>query len=113
MFRKPSTLFRIIAHSPKNGKVRPLTSLFRLLPNDDTEEVVSTDTRTHQFEIAFSSTVSGEQDLYEQCYNKNEESVCDSDDDMPELTRTPEQTFDATKTKTHQDTLMFTMMTMP
>ena len=66
MFRKPSTLFRIIAYNPQNGKVRPLASLFKLLPNDDTEEVVSTDTRTHQFEIAFSSTVSGEQDLYEQ-----------------------------------------------
>ena len=64
MFRKPSTLFRIIAYNPQNGKVRPITSLFKLLPNDDTDEVVSTDTRTHQFEIAFSSTVSGEQDLY-------------------------------------------------
>ena len=93
MFRKPSTLFRIIADSPQNGKVRPLTSFCKLLPNDDDrEEVVSTDTKTYQFEIAFSSTVSGEQDLYEQCYNKNEESVCDSDEDMPELTRTPGQT---------------------
>ena len=53
MVRKPSTLFRIIACSPQNGKVRPLTSLYKLLPDDDTEEVVSTDTRTHQFEIAF------------------------------------------------------------
>ena len=25
--------------------------------------------------------------------------MCDSDNDMPELTRTPEQTFDATKTQ--------------
>ena len=27
VFRNPLTLFRIIAHSPNNGKVRPLTSL--------------------------------------------------------------------------------------
>ena len=27
LFRKPSTLFRIIAYSPQNNKVRPLTSL--------------------------------------------------------------------------------------
>ena len=27
LFRKPSTLFRIIAYSPPNNKVRPLTSL--------------------------------------------------------------------------------------
>ena len=44
IFRKPSTLFRIIAYNPQNGKVKPLTSLYKLLPNDDTEEVVSTDT---------------------------------------------------------------------
>ena len=42
-FRKPSTLLRIITYNPKNGKVRPLTSLYKLLPNEDTEEVVSTD----------------------------------------------------------------------
>ena len=55
--------------------------------------------QAHQFEITFSSAVSGEQDLYKQCYSKNEESVCDSDDDMPELTITPEQTFDETNTQ--------------
>ena len=44
LFRKPSTLFRIIAYSPQNNKVKPLTSLYKTLPNDDTEEVVSTDT---------------------------------------------------------------------
>ena len=104
MFRKPSTLFRIIAYNPQNGKFRPLTSLFKLLPNNDTEEVVSSDTRTHQFEIAFSSTVYDE-------YN----NVCDSDEDMPELTKTPEQTLMKLTPNTNpsQDTLMFTMMTMP
>ena len=75
IFRKPSILLRIIAFSPQNVKVRLLTSLHKLLPNDDTEEVVSTDTRTYQFEITFFSTVSVEQDLYEQCYNKNKECV--------------------------------------
>ena len=44
LFRKPSTLFRIITYSPQNGKVKPLTFLYKILPNDDTEEVVSTDT---------------------------------------------------------------------
>ena len=44
IFRKPSTLFRIIAYSPQNVKVKPLTPLSKLLPNDATEEVVSTDT---------------------------------------------------------------------
>ena len=39
-----TTKFRIIAYSPQNGKVKPLTSLHKLLPNDDTEEVVSTAT---------------------------------------------------------------------
>ena len=44
LFRKPTTLFRIITCSPQNGKVKPLTSFYKILPNDDTEEVVSTDT---------------------------------------------------------------------
>ena len=44
LFRKPTALFKIIAYSPQNNKVKPLTSLCKILPNDDTEEVVSTDT---------------------------------------------------------------------
>ena len=44
IFRKPNTQFRILAYNPHNGKVKPLTSLHKLLPNDDTEEVVSTAT---------------------------------------------------------------------
>ena len=51
LFERPSALFRIIAYSPQNGKVRPLTSLYKLL---SIEEVVSSDIRTHQLEIAFS-----------------------------------------------------------
>ena len=61
MFERPSTLFRIIAHSPQNGKVRPLTSLYKLL---SVEEVVSSDIRTHQLEIAFSDP--DEQQLYDE-----------------------------------------------
>ena len=47
LFRKPSTLFRNIAYNPqnsKNNKVKPLPSFYKLMPNDDIEEVVSTDT---------------------------------------------------------------------
>ena len=51
LFDNPKTLFRIIAYNPQNGKVRPITSLYKLLP---VEEVVSSDVRSHQFEIAFS-----------------------------------------------------------
>ena len=80
MFDRPSTLFRIIAYSPQNGKVRPLTSLYKML---SIEEVVSSDIRTHQLEIAFSDP--GEQQLCDECHPKIEESVCDSGDDVPEL----------------------------
>ena len=54
------------------------------------EEVVSSDIRTHQLEIAFSDP--GEQQLYDECHPKIEESVCDSDDDVPELVSLPELT---------------------
>ena len=43
LFRKPSTLSRIITYNPQSNKVKPLTSLYKLMPNDD-PEVVSTDT---------------------------------------------------------------------
>ena len=45
LFENPNTLFRIIAYNPQNGKVRPVTSLYKLLP---VEEVISSDVRTHQ-----------------------------------------------------------------
>ena len=44
----------------------------------------------HQFEIAFSSAVNGEYDLYVQYYNKNEESVCEPNDEVPEYVSLPE-----------------------
>ena len=43
-FDNPNTLFRIIVYIPQSDKVKPLISLYKLMPNDDTEEVVSTDT---------------------------------------------------------------------
>ena len=51
LFDNPKTLFRIIAYNPQNGKVRPITSLYKLQP---IEKVVSCDYKTHHFEIAFS-----------------------------------------------------------
>ena len=45
----------------------------------------------HQFKIAFSSTVNGEHNLCVQNCNKNEESVCEPDDDeVPEYVSLPE-----------------------
>ena len=79
LFDTPNTLFRIIAYNPQNGKVRPITSLYKLLP---AEEVVSIDVRTHQLEIAFSEPE--EQALYEECPRRMECCVSDSDDEVPE-----------------------------
>ena len=42
LFNKPNTLFKIISYIPQSNKVKPLTS--KPMPNDDIEEVVSTDT---------------------------------------------------------------------
>ena len=97
MFERPNTLFRIIAYSPQNGKVRPLTSLYKLL---SIEEVVSSDKRTHQLETAFSDP--GEQQLYDECHLKIEDSVCDSDDDVPELVFIPELTPEEKEAQQHQ-----------
>ena len=52
LFENPNTLFRIIAYNPQNGKVRPITFLYKLTP---VKEVVLSDVRTHQLEIAFST----------------------------------------------------------
>ena len=87
LFDNPKTLFRIIAYNPQNGKVRPITSLYKLLP---VEEVVSSDIRTHQLEIAFSEPE--EQALYEEYPRKIENCVSDSDDEIPELEFIPDLT---------------------
>ena len=40
LFRNSITLFKIIAYNPQNGKVKPLTPFYKLLLNENTEEVV-------------------------------------------------------------------------
>ena len=87
LFDNPNTLFRIIAYNPQNGQVRPITSLYKLLP---VEEVVSSDARTHQLEIAFSEPE--EQALSEECPRRMECCVYDSDDEVPELEFIPDLT---------------------
>ena len=81
LFDNPKTLFRIIAYNPQNGKVRPITSLYKLL---QVEEVVLSDVRSHQLEIAFSEPE--EQALCEDYPRRIESCVSDfDDDDVPEL----------------------------
>ena len=88
LFDNPKTLFRIIAYNPQNGQVRPITSLYKLLP---VEEVVSSDVRSHQLEIAFSEPE--EEALCEDYPRRIESFVSDSDDDdVPELEFIPELT---------------------
>ena len=88
LFDNPKTLFRIIAYNPQNDKVRPITQLYKLLP---VEEVVSSDIKTHQLEIAFSEPE--EKALCEEHPRRIECCVSNSDDDdihelefIPELT---------------------------
>ena len=44
LFDNPNTLFRIIVYIPQSNKIKPLILLYKLMPNDDIEEVVSIDT---------------------------------------------------------------------
>ena len=69
--------------------MRPITSLSKLLP---VEEVVSSDVRTHQLEIAFSEPE--EQTLYEECPRMMECCVSVSDDEVPELEFIPDVTLE-------------------
>ena len=87
LFDNPKTLVRIIAYNPQNGKVKPITSLYKLQP---VEEVVSSDVRTHHLEIAFSEPE--EQALCEDYPRRIESCVSDLDDDVPELEFIPELT---------------------
>ena len=84
LFDNPKTLFRIIAYNPQNGKVRPITSLYKLQP---VKKVVSSDVRTHHFEIAFSEPKEQEQEQQESCV-----PISDDDDDVPELEFIPDLT---------------------
>ena len=43
LFRNSITLFKIITYNPQNGKVKPSIPSYKLLPNEYTEEVISTD----------------------------------------------------------------------
>ena len=81
LFDNPKTLFRIIAYNPQNGKVRPITTSYKLQP---IEEVVSCDVKPYHFEIAFSKPE--EQDFSEDNQRREESCVSVSDDDeVPEL----------------------------
>ena len=93
LFDYPNTLFRIIVYNPQNGKVRPITSLYKLLP---VEEVVSSDVRIHQLEIAFSEPE--EQALYEEC-PRMECCVYGSDDEVPGLEFIPDLTPEEKETQ--------------
>ena len=79
LFDNPNTLFRIIAYNPQNVKVRPVISTYKLYQD---EEVVSSDVRTHQLEIAYSTP--DEEVLYEE-YPSRMECCVDPDEDVPDL----------------------------
>ena len=102
LFDDPKTLFRIIAYDPQNGKVRPITSLYKLLP---VEEVVSSDVRTHQLKTAFSEPE--EQALCEDYPRRIESCVSDSDDDVPELEFIPDLTPEEKEAKQLRDDTRF------
>ena len=79
LFDNPNTLFRIIAYNPQNGKVRPVISTYKLYQE---EEVVSSDVRIHQLEIAYSKP--DEEVPYEE-YPSRMECCVDPDEDVPDL----------------------------
>ena len=88
LFDNPKTLFRIIAYNSQNGKVRPITSLYKSQP---VEEVVSCDDKTHRLEIAFSEPE--EIDMCEDYPGTMETCVSVTDDnDVPELEFIPDLT---------------------
>ena len=87
LFDNPKTLFRIIAYNPQNGKVRPITTLYKL---QTIEEVVSCDAKPYHFEIAFSKPE--EQDFNEDNHRREESCVSVSDDEVPELEFIPDLT---------------------
>ena len=102
LFDHPNTLFGIIAYNPQNGKVRPITSLYKILP---VEEVVSSDIRTHQLEIAFSEPE--EQAFYEEYPRRIENCVSDDDDDVAELEFIPDLTPEEKEAKQLRDDKRF------
>ena len=109
LFDNPNTLFRIIVYNPQNGKFRPVISTYKLYQD---EEVVSSDVRTHQLEIAYSTL--DEEVLHEEypsrmecCVDPNED-VPDlvSDEEIPDLVTNPDLTYEgkeAQEQKADQD----------
>ena len=67
--------------------------------------MVSSDIRTHQFEIAFSEPE--EQALYEEYPRRIENCVSDSDDDIPELEFIPDLTSEVKEVKQLRDDKRF------
>ena len=103
LFDSPNTLFRIIAYNPQNGKVRPITSTYKLyLPMMSTcqyfqeEEVVSSDARNADLETT-PSAPNGEVISVEHPSRiinsvNHDEDVPDliSDDEIPDLVSKPD-----------------------
>ena len=102
LFDNPKTLFIIIAYNPQNGKVRQITSLYKLLP---VEEVVSSDVRIHQLEIAFSEPE--EQALYEEYPRRMDLCASDSDNKVPELEFIPDLTLEVKEVQELKDDKRF------
>ena len=111
LFDNPNNLFRIIAYNPQNGKVRPVISTYKLYQE---EEVVSSDVRTHQLEIAHSAP--DEEVLYEEypsrmeCCVDPDENVPDlvSDEGIPDLVTIPDLTYEDKKPKNRKLTKILT-----
>ena len=92
LFDNPNTLFRIIAYNPQNGKVRPVISTYKLYQE---EKVVSSDVRTYQLEIAYSTP--DEEVLYEKYPLRME---------IPDFVTKPDLTYEekeAQEQKANQD----------
>ena len=111
LFDNPHTLFRIIAYNPQNGKVRSVISTYKL---NHEEEVVSSDVRTHQLEIAYSAP--DEEVLYEaypsrmDCCVDPDEDVPDlvSDEEIPDLLTIPDLAYEEKKPKNKKLTKILT-----
>ena len=105
LFDSPNTLFRIIAYNPQNGKVRPITSTYKLYQPMmsmciyfQEEEVVSSDVRTPHLEATPSAP--NEEVMYEDVPNLI------SDDEIPDLVSKPDLTCEdkeAQEQKADQD----------
>ena len=119
LFDSPNTLFRIIAYNPQNGKVRPITSTYKLYqPMMSTcqyfqeEEVVSSDVRNADLKTTPSApnreVISEEHPSRMVGSVNHDEDVPDliSDDEIPDLVSNPDLANDdkeAQELKADQD----------